>query len=487
MMIAKEEWESVQAEGWARCRIRKKLQAMKKRLRVWNKEEFGDINTKLQNLEQELHNLDIAMEGRQLTDAEKGARNELWAVSRMAESMWKQKSRVNWVKLGDRNTRFFQIVANNRFRRNIMGAVKVEGRMVEDPRDIKAEAVKYFESIFQEEHPCRNTLGGIFPRILPPELSSLLESPFKEKEISDAIKGCNNFKAPGPDGFNFSFIKKAWKFMKSEIMNFFKEFHSNAKLAKGINSSFLALIPKVDGAASFNEFRPICLVGCVYKILSKALANRFKRSVHLMIGEAQAAFVGGKHIPDGALVANEIIHLWKNNKKGGILLKIDFQKAYDCVNWNFLLDLLRKMGCGEKWCNWIKECISSVSLSVLVNGSPTQEFKSHRGLRQGDPLSPFLFNIVVEALNILFERARGLGLIKGVEIGSTGLAVTHLQFADDTLIFCNSDPEEIRSVKRIHRCFQLMSGLKINFSTSMMCGVGIKDQEVEVWLRLWAV
>lgn len=423
------------------------------------------------------------MESRPLTSSEsearKTTRNEFWATSKLAESMWKQKSRVRWVKLGDKNTRFFQIVANNRFRKSVMGSVKVEDRVVEDPKEIKLEAVRYFQAIFNEDQPYRATLGGVFTRTLPQEIAVMLEQPFEEEEIFAAINGCNNFKAPGPDGFNFSFIKKAWSFMKRDVLDFFKEFHSNARIASGINSSFLTLIPKLDGANSFKEFRPICMVGCIYKILSKVLANRLKPHLNLIIGESQAAFVGDKQILDGALIANEIIHSWKHNNKGGVLLKLDFEKAYDCVNWNFLLDLLSKMGCGEKWCKWMKECIESVSLSVLVNGSPSQEFKSYRGLRQGDPLSPFLFNVVVEALNILFERARNRGLIKGAEIGPNGLIVSHLQFADDTIIFCNNDKEELKYVKRILRCFQLMSGLKINFSKSMVCGVGVEDEVVE--------
>lgn len=137
------------------------------------------------------------------------------------------------------------------------------------------------------------------------------------------------------------------------------------------------------------------------------------------------------------------------------------------------------MGFGEKWCGWIKECVSTVAMSVLINGSATKEFQTQKGIRQGDPLSPFLFNIVVEALNILLERARTLNIIHGIQIGSNGVILSHLQFADDTILFCNNDRAELANIKRVLRCFQLMSGLKINFSKSSVCGVKISDQDVK--------
>ncbi|XP_058203040.1 uncharacterized protein LOC131317509 [Rhododendron vialii] len=189
--------------------------------------------------------------------------------------------------------------------------------------------------------------------------------------------------------------------------------------------------------------------------------------------------VGGKQILDGVLIANEAIHSWKHSVQGGLILKLDFEKAYDCVNWGFLLYMLKKAGFGDKWCGWIRECCSTVSMSVLINGSATQEFQTQKGLRQGDPLSPFLFNVVAEGLNILLERAREKNIIKGVKLGSNGVTISHLQFADDTILFCNNDLEEMGNIKRILRCFQLMSGLKIKYSKSFVCGVKIQREDVQ--------
>ncbi|XP_028099924.1 uncharacterized protein LOC114299400 [Camellia sinensis] len=123
----------------------------------------------------------------------------------------------------------------------------------------------------------------------------------------------------------------------------------------------------------------------------------------------------------------------------------------------------------------MRECVLSARVSVLVNRSPTSEFTPQRGLRQGDPLSPFLFNVVAEGLNILLGRALQLGLIREVVVGSNDLVITHLQYADDTILFCEAEWGEIGNVKRILRCFEMLSGLKINYHKSVVCGIGISE------------
>ncbi|KAK3220389.1 hypothetical protein Dsin_014359 [Dipteronia sinensis] len=210
----------------------------------------------------------------------------------------------------------------------------------------------------------------------------------------------------------------------------------------------------------------------MYKVLAKVLANRLKKVMDSIIGPTQMAFVKGHQIIDSVVIAEEIIHSWKRDESGGLLLKLDFKKAYNSVDHDFLEAMMVQMGFGTRWRNWMRCCVFSPLMSILVNGSPTKQFRVEIGLRQGDPLLPFLFNIVVEGLSCMITKARDLHLIKGAVFGVDKVHITHLQFADDTILFVEPNMDYIRNVKRILRCVELVSGLKINFHKSCLVRVG---------------
>ncbi|GLT45514.1 hypothetical protein SLA2020_193420 [Shorea laevis] len=175
-------------------------------------------------------------------------------------------------------------------------------------------------------------MDGIqFRRILDAQWE-WLERPFSIEEIEEGLNGCDGSKAPGPDGFNFNFIKFAWSTMKEDFVNFLMDFHRNGRLVKRLNSSFLALIPKKLNPEQFKEYRPICLIGCLYKLLAMVLANRLKMVMDGIINESQAAFVGGRQLVDSVLVLNEVVHEMKWRKQESFILKANFEKAYDCVD-----------------------------------------------------------------------------------------------------------------------------------------------------------
>ena len=228
------------------------------------------------------------------------------------------------------------------------------------------------------------------------------------------------------------------------------------------------------------EFRPISLVTGVYKIISKVLANRLKNVLDKIVFDSHNAFVGGKQILDSVLIANECLDSRLKSGRSGVLCKLDMEKAYDHVDWNFLLYMLHRCGFSSTWRRWIFNCISSARFSILVNGSPTGFFESFRGLRQGDPLSPFLFLIVMEALSHLLARAGTGHFIKGFLVGcpeEESLDISHLLFVDDTLIFCGADPLQLWYLKGVFIWFQAVSSLKINMGKSELVPVG---DEVEV-------
>ena len=226
----------------------------------------------------------------------------------------------------------------------------------------------------------------------------------------------------------------------------FKEFHEHSSFLKSLNNTFLVLIPKKSGVEDLRDFRPISLLGGLYKLLAKVLANRMKKVVGKVVSTSQNAFVKGRQILDASLIANEVIDTWQKQKEKGVICKLDIEKAYDSINWKFLVKVLHKMGFGSKWVGWMWSCLSSAKFSVLVNGVPAGFFPSTKGLRQGDPLSPYLFIMGMEVLDVLIRKAVEGGFLSGCNIrGGSGppLNISHLFFADDTIIFCEARKDHL--------------------------------------------
>ncbi|GJV26891.1 RNA-directed DNA polymerase, eukaryota, reverse transcriptase zinc-binding domain protein [Tanacetum coccineum] len=231
------------------------------------------------------------------------------------------------------------------------------------------------------------------------------------QEVKLAVWSCGNDKTPGPDGFSFALFKRRWDVFKNDIMDLVKEFMESSYIPSGCNSSFITLIPKVSSPMVVNDFRPISPIGIQYKIIAKLLALRLARVVDTVVSVEQTTFIKGRQILDDPLLVNELVDWYKKKKKKMMILKIYFEKAFDSISWDYLDNMLEFMNFLTHWRRWISACLYSARSSVLINGSPTQEFMLHRGLRQGDPLSPF-FIIAMEGLHVAMEDAKATSYIK---------------------------------------------------------------------------
>ncbi|XP_028069140.1 uncharacterized protein LOC114271723 [Camellia sinensis] len=226
-------------------------------------------------------------------------------------------------------------MASSRRNRNALCSIEVNGALKEYPDEIRIEVLNHFQRQFAESWFNKPSLSGPFKSIGDEEVRVALEAEFTESEVVVALNNCDGNKAPKPNGFNLMMFQK-----------------------------------------------PISLIGSLYKVLSKVLSSRLKVVLPKIINESQSAFIGGRRILDGILVANEIVYGWKKKQKKGLILKLDFEKAYDSINWEFLCFMLSNFGFGSKWIIWMKKCTSTAKVSIMVNGSPTAEFNPQRGLRQ---------------------------------------------------------------------------------------------------------
>ncbi|RVW13055.1 Transposon TX1 uncharacterized 149 kDa protein [Vitis vinifera] len=354
--------------------LAKKLKALKAILKTWNKDVFGKVGVNKRLALDKVNFWDSQEKLRSLLVEELEVRKEAkgdfekWVL--MEEISWRKKSREVWLREGDRNTSFFHRMTNSHRRRNCLSKSKINGTWLTEEQEIKGGVVRAFKNLLTDPGDWHLTMEGLDFNRIDVEEATRLEEVFTEEEVFSALSDLNGDKAPGPDGFPLSFWQSCWEFVKEEVMGFLKEFHEHDKFVKSLNSTFLVLIPKKAGAEDLRDFRPISLMGGLYKLLAKVLANKLKKVVGKVVSSAQNAFVEGRQILDATLIANEAIDFLLKRNESGVLCKLDIEKAYDHLNWNFLLFVMRSMGFGEKGTGWIYWCISTATFSVLINGTP---------------------------------------------------------------------------------------------------------------------
>ncbi|GAU35431.1 hypothetical protein TSUD_375210 [Trifolium subterraneum] len=460
---------------------KEKLKRLKEELKGWNREVFGILDLNIENTVKELNEVEnlIAANGENSVVDDKSAINKKFSDQlHFKESLIKQKSRTKWVSEGDSNTRFFHASLKSRRRRNQMTLLKRGEDWIQGVDNIKSEVKNYFSRNFTEEWHNRPFVHGINFNVLLAEDNDLLLQPFTEEEVREVIWSCDGNKSPGPDEYNFNFLKECWTTLKLDVMDFLNEFHHGVSLPKAITASFLTLIPKKDHPQQLSEYRPICLISVLYKISSKLLADRMKKIMGKLISTCQSVFIPGRQILDGIVVLNEIIDLAKRRKDSCLFFKVDFERPYDTISWNYLENMMVKMGFAEKWMRWMKACIFNSSMSVLINGSPTEDFTVGKGLLQGNPLSPFLFLLAAKGLTGMVNKAVEIGKFVGFKV-SDSIQFQILQFADDTILMGDCSWDNIRTIKSILRGFELVSGLKINFVKSKLYGINMETNILE--------
>ena len=251
-----------------------------------------------------------------------------------------------------------------------------------------------------------------------------------------------------------------------------------------LNYGIITLVPKTNDAKQIQKFRPICLLNVSFKIMTKVLMNRLAKCVAPVISRTQTAFIKGRYIMEGVVILHEALNSFHKNKEDALIFKVDFEKAYDKIKWPFVIQMLKMRGFPDKWCDWVMETMRGGHVGVRVNDEIGPYFKTFKGLRQGDAMSPLLFDIAADALAILMNNALKHDLVKGVLSKGEDKGINMLQYADDTIFLIKDEVESVKNLKFILGTFEQMSGLKINFHKSELLLFGKAKEKQRIYQEI---
>jgi len=485
----------VVANGWKvrhmgsfMFQLTSRLKGLKRPLRRL-RSDYGDVAKRAAILKEELQSVQLACDLEPTNVELRDDMAHLLLAYKSAKRdyilMLQQHAKVKWLNEGDGNTRFFhQSLKEKRGRAYIHSVSNMHG-VYKHEEEVADAFIEYFRSILGEEDPSVQPSMELYPvaHRLSIQESLHMIRPITDDDIKNAMFSIGNNKAPGSDGFPAKFYKVAWGILGIDVLVAIRNFFYTYRLSKELNHTIIALIPKVPNASSVTEFRPISCCNVLFKCITKIIVNRMKDSLNSLISPSQSAFIQGRKIVDNILMAHELVVGYQ--RIGGpprCAFKIDIRKAYDMVSWKYVINMLNAMGFHPALVRWIEELISHPSYSIVINGKPEGFFKGRRGIRQGDPLSPYLFTIVMEGFSRIFRQCMLEANDFGFHYGCEELELTHLCFADDLFVFTRGDVPSVEVLKRALHIFKVKSGLTPSLEKSDIFFGGV-DNNTRVAIR----
>ncbi|XP_042505477.1 uncharacterized protein LOC122082041 [Macadamia integrifolia] len=474
MDVVNKSW-SEPVDGYPIFSLALKLNRLKPILRSWARSVFPNLDAELKAAKDDLQQIQSQIDSYGIDDhlfnLEADAKSRYLKALLDHEKLWAEKARNRWLSQGDRNSRFFHLSAKiRRVKNSIRSLQKTDGTITSSMDDLAVHVEEYYKAIYKASPTLdHGSLLDCIPHILDELDVRGLEAIPNDQEIKNAIWDLDPDSSPGPDGYSGAFFRHCWELIGFDVCRAVKNFFSSGTLPKGINNSFLVLIPKMEGATSLDKFRPICMQNFFCKILSKVMATRLSSLLPKLISEEQGAFQKGKVIQTNISLASELANLmFECSRGGGMGIKIDIQKAFDTVSWSFLFKVLKKFGFPDNWIGWLHQILRTSRISVLLNGGPVGFFGVERGLRQGDPISPLLFILAEEVLCRgirLMLQDKKLQAIKGPRgVQMPGF----LLFADDIFFFLNGSIKYVRHFHDFLTKYQQFSGQQINLNKSKL-------------------
>ncbi|GJZ52154.1 RNA-directed DNA polymerase, eukaryota, reverse transcriptase zinc-binding domain protein [Tanacetum coccineum] len=404
--------ENVLVEGYAMFRLAKRLKFMKKHMRDFNKNN-GDVYEKFRKLKVDLDRVQFAL-NKDPSSVHLKEEESIYTVAYKSalldeELLLRQKSKIQWLKEGDSNSAYFHKMVKGKVIKNRIESVYDDAGNSFHGAELAGKFMDHFKGFFgtcDEVYPIEDP-DTLFNKKLDADVVVELIKPVSDKEIKVALFDIEDNKASGPYGYSSKFFKAAWKVVGDDTCAAIKEFFRNGKLLGEFNASIISVVPKIVSPRKVVDYRPISCCNVVYKTISKIITNRLKMVLNNLVSENQNAFILGRQISNNILLKQELMRGYNWNTWGGssrCAFKINIQKAYDTISWQFLKVILKCFGFHPVMIHWIMVYLTTASFSVCINGELHGFFKAGRGLRQGDLISPYLFTLVMEVLNLMVIR-----------------------------------------------------------------------------------
>jgi hypothetical protein len=437
-------------------------------LKNWSRDSFGSVRRQIQQFEKKLRMLREAPVSADGLAKEKEIEQSMCELFEREEIMAHQRSRVEWLREGDRNTDFFHVKASARKKTNRIDVlVRDDGSKCEDQDGIKQLVHTFYERLFSSEPSVSmDEVLEAIPTKVDSQMNESLCVGYSNEEIRAALFQMGPTKSPGPDGFpaRFDVLSDSRDLIQQEVCDAVRGFLGGEDIPEGFCDSVIVLISKVSRAKHLSKLRPISLCNVLYKLAAKVLANRLKNLLPDIISEYQSAFVPDRLITDSAFIAYECLDTVRKQRNNSpfFVLKIDMMKAYDRIECEYLHGCLSGLGFADIWISSVMRCVTTARYAVKVNGELTSPVVPSRGIRQGDPISPYLFLLCMEGLSCLLQKMEDLGVLQGLRNGKQGPPISHLLFADDSIVFACSDDRSVSTLKEVLNKYCDASGQRIN-------------------------
>ncbi|XP_060969549.1 uncharacterized protein LOC133036814 [Cannabis sativa] len=456
-------------------------------LRNWNHKKDFNFKKHISKIEKDLERARSSPVWDESTIAKiKDLQANLETLLYKEETYWKQRARTQWLAQGDKNTKIFHRYASHRKKINSIHKLhSPSGGVLSSEEDITREIESHFDQLFSSSQPAeedmQKALEGISCYLSDTE-KTLLNEDFTLDEIEKAFFQLPLDKAPGPDGFNSNFYKATWSTVRIDVLKAASSFLNGNGDVAPLNTTLITLIPKVKQPTSISEYRPISLCNIVYKIISKTIANRLKLVLNSLISPNQSAFLPGRLISDNIIIAQEVVHSIKLKSKGNsrwMAVKLDMAKAFDRVEWPFIVAILQKFQFPHRFIHLIFACISTATFQFNLNDKVVGNVNPTRGIRQGDPLSPYLFLLCAEGFSSLLHQQERNNAIVGFKVARRAPPISHLLFANDSFLFCKASISSCNTIKEVLHLYERATGQKVNFQKSSLYfspNVELRDQ-----------